>query len=107
MPHAPQDGPSSLPRLLWVTTESPDRNLGGGSIREAYLLEAAARRTHAHLLLVGQLRDERTRSVLADVTELEAPTRALRSSVVRRRIDDLRRVVVDRDATEVVDARGA
>src|SRR3954466_654367 len=79
-------------RALWVTAEPPDRNLGGGSIREAYLLEALARRVETELLLVGHLDDDVTRSVLAKVTEIDA--RTTRRPVTRRerRLDDVRRV---------------
>jgi glycosyltransferase involved in cell wall biosynthesis len=98
--------PDHTPRLLWITMEPPDRNLGGGNIRQAYLLEAAAQRTEAHLLLVGGLRDQATRSVLASVTEVEAPLTTAPSSRLRRRVDDLRRVLVDRQPSEVVDSRG-
>ena len=64
-----------MTRVLWVTTEPPDRNLGGGSIREAYLLEALARKVETHLLLAGTLEDEQTRAVLASVTEIDVPAR--------------------------------
>lgn len=98
---------AAAPRVLWVTTESPDRNLGGGSIREAYLLEALARRAHVHLLLVGQLRDDVTRAVLGGITELDPPPPLRGRSLARRRVEDLRRVLVDREASEVVDSRAA
>lgn len=98
---------AATPRVLWVTTESPDRNLGGGSIREAYLLEALARRAQVHLLLVGHLRDEVTRAVLGEITELDPPPPLPQRSLARRRVEDLRRVLVDREASEVVDSRPA
>ena len=44
-----------MTRALWVTAEPPDRNLTGGSIREAYLLEALGREVETHLLLAGTL----------------------------------------------------
>jgi hypothetical protein len=60
-----------------VTAEPADRNLGGGSIREAYLLEALAKDVETHLLLAGSLDDQRTRSVLAGVTEVDIASRPL------------------------------
>src|SRR5438067_10755324 len=92
-------------RALWITTEPPDRNLGGGSIREAYLLEALATRIETHLLLAGHLHDERTRAALAGVTEVEAPTRPPARSRLGRRLDDLRRVLVERVPADVVENR--
>ncbi|HVV75222.1 MAG TPA: glycosyltransferase [Mycobacteriales bacterium] len=59
--------------MLWVSVESPDRNLTGGSIREAHLLEAIATRVPTDLLLVGRLADDRTRAPLRRVTELQPP----------------------------------
>jgi len=88
-----------------VTTEPPDRDLGGGSIGEAYLLEALARKVETHLLLVGTLEDAQTRAVLAGVTELDLP--ADRQPVTRagRRVGDLRRVLVERAPAAVVENR--
>lgn len=59
--------------MLWVTEEPPDHDGGGGSIRQAYLLDALATAFPLDLLVVGVLRDERVRSTAASVTEL--PTR--------------------------------
>ena len=71
-----------MTRALWVSAESPDRNLGGGSIRQAHLLEALAGRVETHLLLAGSLADSATRSVLATVTELmPSPRPALRPTI--------------------------
>ncbi|MBV9042918.1 MAG: hypothetical protein JOZ68_18105, partial [Acidimicrobiia bacterium] len=58
-------------KALWISAEPPDRNLGGGSIREAYLLEALGRAVDTHLLLAGRLDDQRTRAALAAVTEVD------------------------------------
>ncbi len=57
-------------RVLWVTSEVPDLHLGGGSIRQAHLVEALARQTETHLLLADQLQDHRLRGLLASVTEV-------------------------------------
>jgi glycosyltransferase involved in cell wall biosynthesis len=92
-------------RALWVTTEPPDRNLGGGSIREAYLLEALGIAVETHLLLVGKLEDQRTRSALAGVTELALPVAQPAAVGARRRLSDLRRVLVEREPAAVVENR--
>jgi glycosyltransferase involved in cell wall biosynthesis len=60
-------------RVLWVTAESPDRNLTGGSIRQAYLLEALGQKAEVHLVMIGKLRDQETRAAIASVVEIEAP----------------------------------
>jgi glycosyltransferase involved in cell wall biosynthesis len=62
-----------MTRLLWVTDEVPDRELGGGSIRQYHLLERIAERFEVDLLLVGHLRDGDLRARLGTVTELPAP----------------------------------
>ena len=90
-------------RALWVTTEPPDRDLGGGSIREAYLLEALASTVETHLLLAGRLQDDRTRSALTGITEIDLPARRPPSTRARRRLDDLRRVLVERQPADVID----
>jgi len=92
-------------RALWVTTEPPDRDLGGGSIREAYLLEALGNAVETHLLLAGELDDSRTRAALAGVTEVDLPAPHPAATGVRRRVDDLRRVLVDRTPAAVVENR--
>jgi polysaccharide biosynthesis protein PslH len=94
-----------MTRALWVTAEPPDRNLGGGSIREAYLLEALAKKVDTHLLLAGTLQDDRTRAVLAGVTEVDLPSRPPPTDAKRRRIDDLRRVLLDHEPADVVENR--
>lgn len=62
-----------MTRLLWVTDEVPDRELGGGSIRQYHLLERTAERFEVDLLLVGHLSDIALRGRLGKVTELGAP----------------------------------
>jgi glycosyltransferase involved in cell wall biosynthesis len=63
-------GPSGRGRALWVTEEPPDRNRGGGNIRQAHLLSALAARIPTSLLLAGHLEDDQTRAVVAAVTEV-------------------------------------
>ena len=94
-----------MTRVLWITTEPPDRDQGGGSIREAHLLEALARNAETHLLLAGTLADAQTRAVLAGVTEVDAPPRRPRSTRTARRLDDLRRVLWERTPAEVIENR--
>ncbi len=94
-----------MTRALWVTTEPPDRNLGGGSIREAYLVEALAREVDTELLLAGRLHDERTRAALAGITEIDAPLPPPPGHRTRRRAEDLRRVLVEREPAAVVENR--
>jgi hypothetical protein len=57
-------------RVLWVTEESPDRTLGGGSIRQAHLFETLAAAFPTDLLLAGSLADAGVRAAAADVAEL-------------------------------------
>ena len=94
-----------MTRALWVTAEPPDRNLGGGSIREAYLLEALGRAVDTHLLLAGHLEDQRTRAALSAITEFEVPDRRPPATRTARRVDDLRRVLVERRPAAVVENR--
>lgn len=93
-------------KALWISAEPPDRNLGGGSIREAYLLEALGRAVDTQLLLAGRLDDQRTRAALAAVTEVDTPGRPPPATRASRRFDDLRRVLIDRQPAAVVENRG-
>lgn len=63
----------SLPRVLWVATEPPDRRLSGGSIRQSYLLEALAQAAEVDVLLVGGSVDEQCARVVRDVEVLPKP----------------------------------
>lgn len=68
--------------VAWVTAEVPDRELGGGNQRQAYLLEALAQHVPIDLLVAGRVSDERVRAaarrvVEVDVTELATPAGAL------------------------------
>jgi glycosyltransferase involved in cell wall biosynthesis len=62
--------PAGSQRVLWVTNQAPDRNLGGGSIRQAHLFRALARVYAVDLLLAGTLHDDRVREAAASVIEL-------------------------------------
>lgn len=70
---------------LWITAEPPDRDQGGGNIRQAHLLEALGPRLATHVLMTGHLTDDRTRRAVAGVTELpEHPVRPPRTRLERR-----------------------
>ncbi len=73
------------PRVLWVTEEAPDHTGGGGSIRQAYLLDALATEFSVDLLVSGEVRDERVRAAAASVTEVEAGERLWTDHPVGRR----------------------
>jgi glycosyltransferase involved in cell wall biosynthesis len=72
------------PRVLWVTEEAPDHTGGGGSIRQAYLLDALATAFSVDLLVAGHVRDERVRAA-ASVTEVEAGERPWTEHPIGRR----------------------
>lgn len=98
-PHAPDEGGV---RVLWVTDEPPDRDGGGGGIRQARLLEHLGPRLSVTAVVSGRLRDEATRRCLAEVYELPArPPRAPRAAL-ERRVGELWRAVVRRDPADVV-----
>src|SRR5437660_805519 len=94
-----------MTRALWVTAEPPDRNLTGGSIREAYLLEALGREVETHLLLAGTLQDPATRAALAGITEVDVVGHPPPTQRTRRRVDDLRRVFLEREPADVIECR--
>lgn len=74
-----------MARVLWLTTQVPDFNLGGGNIRQAHLLASTAATHEVHLGVVGCLTDDELRASLAGVTELPVPpTPAPRHGVARR-----------------------
>jgi glycosyltransferase involved in cell wall biosynthesis len=63
------------PRLLWVTPEVPDRNGGGGAIRQAELLTRLRGRFDIDLLVSGVVRDEVVRTAVDNVVELPVEER--------------------------------
>jgi glycosyltransferase involved in cell wall biosynthesis len=92
--------------VLWVTAEPPDRDLGGGNIRQANLLIGLARDADVHLALAGTLRDQAVRAAVAGLREVplpEPPALSQRKTV--RRVRDLRRALVDMEPPEVGEAR--
>lgn len=88
---------------LWVTVEPPDRHLGGGSIRQAHLLAALARRAEVHLVQVGPLADPVTRALVARLTEVPAPPERPHVTPGRARAEALWRALVARVPDAVVD----
>jgi glycosyltransferase involved in cell wall biosynthesis len=76
-------------RILWLTDESPDRSLGGGSIRQAHLFEALARSYPTDLVVVGGTHDASVRAVAADVRELQKRNGLWTEHPVGRRLLEL------------------
>lgn len=72
-------------RVLWVTDEPPDRALGGGSIRQSYLLEALASEFPTDVLAAGFAPDERTRELAASVIEMPSRSTPWTDHAVGRR----------------------
>ena len=89
--------------MLWVSGETPDAALGGGSIRQAYLLKAVAERAETHLLLAGQLRDDALRRALSSVTEVPEPPLVPPMSGVGGSLRALRLAATERRSQEVLD----
>jgi glycosyltransferase involved in cell wall biosynthesis len=91
-------GASLRKRVLWVSHEIPDRDLGGGSIRQYHLLRRLLEHADVDLVLLGKLRDEALRAALGKVVELPAPPMY---PVWRRRLGNLRAMVPGGEATEM------
>jgi len=64
--------------VAWVTPFPPDRNGGGGQIRQAHLLLGLAERARIHLLCPGPVEDPAVRAAVAELTEVAAPGTARR-----------------------------
>lgn len=90
-------------RVLWVSGEAPDASLGGGSIRQAYLLRAVAERAEVHLLVAGELRDGALRRLLASVTEVTEPPVVPPMAGLGGSLRALRLGLVERQSQEVLD----
>ncbi len=89
-------------RLLWVTAIAPSYDAGGGGeIRQAHLLDALAERFEVHLLLAGNLHDERVRARLSSVREVPVKLADDPPGDWRRRLRDIRWLVVERRSDEV------
>lgn len=81
---------TSLPstRVAWVTFDSPNRNGGGGNIRQAYLFEALARRASVDLFTSDGEADEATTCLAARIVRI-APARRWPSGLLKRRVVDV------------------
>jgi len=55
----------------WVTPFPPDRNGGGGQIRQAHLLLGLAERASIHLICPGSVLDPAVRAAVTGLTEVE------------------------------------
>lgn len=60
-------------RILWVSDETPDKDLGGGSIRQYHLIRQMAKYATVDLVVAGELRDDELRNALGRVVELSHP----------------------------------
>ena len=60
-------------RILWISDEIPDKDLGGGSIRQYHLLRAVVNHATVDLVVAGRLRDDDLRAALGNVVELSHP----------------------------------
>ncbi len=72
--------------MLWVTEEAPDHSGGGGSIRQAYLLDALSTAFSVDVLVAGEVGDDRIRSTAASVTEVGADQRLWTEHPIGRRM---------------------
>jgi polysaccharide biosynthesis protein PslH len=92
---------ATRPRVLWVTDEPPDRSRGGGSIRQAMLLDRLQGRVDVTLLMVGHVGDEVARRSVDAVLELPRPRLRTAHTSMRRRVRSLWQVSVRRQPSEV------
>ena len=90
------------PRITWLTPWVPDRNGGGGQIRQAYLLGALARAADISLFSNQPLRDSSVRDAVSSFELIKSPIRdwGRRPKWVRR-IRDLSVVLYGREPREV------
>ena len=86
-----------------MTDELPDRNGGGGNIRQAMLLDELADRVDVTVLAVGYLSDSSTGARVAGVIELREPSPRPEPGQALRRLRDLRHALARRPSG-VVDA---
>jgi glycosyltransferase involved in cell wall biosynthesis len=71
-----------------VTPYAPDRDGGGGHIRQAHLLLALARTIDVVLLTSGTVNDAAVRDAVTELVEVPAPGKPA-ASRARRRVDDV------------------
>ena len=90
-----------------MTDEIPDRDLGGGSIRQYHLLKRAAVHADVDLVLVGQLTDDDLRGMLRKVKCIPRPSDPLTpwgsgpARTARRRVHNLATMLPGRPPSEV------
>src|SRR5690348_9615519 len=91
-----------MKRLRWITPIPPCLDAGGGGeIRQAHLLAALADRFEVHLVSAGPLTDDRLRSRLTSVTEVDVPSYEDPRGSTRRRLRDIRWQLLERTPDEV------
>jgi polysaccharide biosynthesis protein PslH len=78
------------PQVLWVTPEVPDREGGGGNIRQSYLLQALASALPTDLLVAGAAPDEEVAAAVRRVTQVPWSTREVPRVTGVRRVRDLK-----------------
>ena len=94
-------------RVLWVTAEAPDHERGGGSIRQAHLIDGLVRAgAQVDLLLAAELADAAVADAVSSVRTVLVPPRPAPASRAARRFHDVRRVAWSRLPAEVADKLG-
>ena len=94
-------------RVLWVTAEAPDHERGGGSIRQAHLIDGLVRAgAQVDLLLAGTLSDTAVSDAVSSVRTVSVPPRPAPASRATRRAHDVWRVAWARLPAEVADKVG-
>lgn len=94
--------------VLWLTPVPPDRNGGGGHIRQAYLLLALAEKARVHLVSCQHVRDTAVRSAVASLNEFDiGPIDWAAHPTWIRRIHDLWTALVKHEPLELADNRRA
>jgi glycosyltransferase involved in cell wall biosynthesis len=92
-------------RLLWVTEEVPDPDLGGGSIRQYHLMRRLAEQVDIDVIVVGELRHAGLRPSLHRVVELPTLPPPAGPPKWLRRLDNLRMTGFGNQPFEVSSAR--
>ncbi len=92
-----------MTRVLWLTFQSPDRNLGGGSLREACLVEGLAQTMEVDLIVATSMNDHIIGAMMGRVTELNLPLRYVEQSRWRRRLSTLSHMFTSRSPFEITD----
>lgn len=96
-----QLGRGGRPRVLWITDEAPDADLGGGNVRQSHLVRGLARVADVHLLVVGDGPDAAVAAAVAEVTAVADPGLPEPAWKPFRRAHDLWLALVARGPREV------